>query len=68
MRFAEHAYENTRRVSFRNGAMFVPRCNKCGRIVKAYKSVRFDGNGQPKGNNAMCKKCGRTQMIWEGYL
>lgn len=68
MRFPEYTYENTPRVQFRNGATFVPKCEKCGRFVRVYKSVRFDGHGQPKGPNCHCKKCGRTQMIWEGYF
>jgi hypothetical protein len=45
----------------------VPVC-KCGRFVKAHKEVTFDGQGQPVGPNADCRKCGPVQMLWEGYV
>jgi hypothetical protein len=60
-------YENTRRITYGEGMTFVPVCEKCGRFVKAYKAVKRDINGQPVGNNAVCKKHGRTKMIFEGY-
>ena len=54
-------------VVYGDGALFERRCIKCGRIVKAYKKIKFDYQGQPIGNNAICKKHGRTQMLWQGY-
>lgn len=67
MSLDENRYEGTRRLVFGDGATFVPVCVKCNRFVKPYKRVRFDYQGQPKGNNAICKKHGRTQMLFEGY-
>lgn len=66
-------FENTRRVSYGTDgedecATFIPRCSKCSRFVKADESVKFDSNAQPVGDNATCSRCGRVQMIWEGYL
>jgi hypothetical protein len=60
-------YEDVRRVCFGEGATFVPVCHKCGRFVRPYKRVTFNGDGQPVGNNAHCKRCGRTRMLFEGY-
>jgi uncharacterized Zn finger protein len=60
-------YENTRRLVYGEGAHFVPVCETCGRFVKADKEVLFDAWDQPKGPNATCKKCGRVQMLWEGW-
>ncbi len=67
-------YEGFRRVVYggggreNDGAMFVPVCEKCGRFVKADKKIMFDGNGQPRGETATCKRCGRTTMPFEGYV
>mgnify|MGYP001604301832 FL=1 len=44
-----------------------PVCVKCRRFVKADETVWFDSRDQPKTPNATCKKCGRTEMVWEGY-
>lgn len=50
------------------GASFIPRCMKCGRAVKADKKISFNGEGQPaKQPNATCSRCGRIEMIFEGY-
>ena len=61
-------YENTRRLIYGDGASFIPRCQTCGRIVKADAEMTFDYEGQPVGENATCSKCGRVQMIFEGYI
>jgi len=66
----DYEYINTRRVSYAGGATFVPVCMKCGRYVKADKTIKtyFEGGlieGEP---NAMCSKCGRTEMIFEGFF
>lgn len=49
------------------GATFDPACPKCGCFVKADKTVRFKG-GVPVETNAACKKCGRVEMAFVGYL
>lgn len=63
-------YEGMWRLSYGDeGACFVPVCEKCGRFVKADGTVSFNGLGELKDcPNATCKKCGRTQMIFEGYI
>lgn len=67
---AEHTYENTRRIQYGDeGATFVPVCEKCGRYVKADKTVFFSEiDGLSKRPNATCAKCGRTWMVFEGFL
>jgi ribosomal protein S27AE len=48
--------------------MFVRRCPKCGRIVKADKVVTVGGlHSQPLDDNATCAKCGRVAMDFQGY-
>ena len=65
-------YPNMRRVSYDLGdegkAIFVPVCSTCGRFVTADGALTFDRDGQPAIPNAVCKRCGPTAMIWEGYL
>lgn len=68
--FSEYTYENTRRLTYGEGATFVPVCTKCGRYVKADEEISFNwlsGNlaDQP---NATCSKCGRIQMLFEGFI
>ena len=66
----ENAYENTRRVVYGEGATFVPVCQQCGRYVTADATLLFnklDGSLKP-GPNATCKKCGRTEMLFEGFI
>lgn len=63
------AYENTRRVMYLGGATFVPVCEKCGRYVKADDIIRAsEGQGLSPETNATCAKCGRTRMIFEGFM
>ena len=66
-------YENMRRVCYdadQNGtAMFVPVCEKCGRIVKADSSIKVhEWNGLADAPNATCSKHGRVKMLFEGFL
>jgi NAD-dependent SIR2 family protein deacetylase len=62
-------YENTRRVVYANGATFVPVCRKCGRYVKADDMIRCsEGRGLADEPNATCSKCGRTRMLFEGFM
>ncbi len=49
-------------------AYFIPVCEHCNKFVTPYDEIAFDGDGQPLGKNAYCKKCGDTTMIFEGYL
>jgi RNase P subunit RPR2 len=61
-------YEGVRRVKF-GGAQFIPVCKKCHRFVKADKTVWLHtSDSQPVEPNATCSKCGRTGMVFEGYV
>lgn len=64
-----YEYENMRRICYEGGATFIPVCEKCGRFVKADKTIftnEIDGlKDQPNGT---CMKCGRTKMIFEGFI
>jgi len=52
-----------------DGATFARVCAKCSRYVRADKVVRFSGLiGQPDRPNATCKHCGRTEMLFIGYV
>ena len=62
-------YENVRRIVYGEGATFVPVCCKCGRFVKADETVTFNGLGEyVDKENATCSKCGRTRMLFEGFV
>ena len=61
-------YEGTHRLVYGEGATFLPVGEKCGRFVKADATVTLRGDGQPAGPNATCSRCGRVQMLWEGYV
>ena len=64
----DYEYENVRRIVYEGGATFVPVCEKCGRFVKADKTVEVsEMNGLKKQPNASCKKCGRVEMLFEGF-
>ena len=70
----DYAYENFRRVVYgEDNATFVPVCKTCGRFVKADKflhftSKEFPGGIEPQEPNADCSRCGRTAMVFEGFL
>ena len=72
MRFPDYHYENVRRVVYGGdlGITFIPVCEKCGRFVKADGTVRTKGWNDEwvKEPNATCSKCGRVEMIFEGYI
>ncbi len=56
-------------IIYDGGATFTRKCQKCGRFVKPYKSVRVnDIKGLHQGPNATCRKCGRTRMPFWGFL
>lgn len=65
----DHSYENCRRVCYKEGATFVPVCERCGRFVKADGSIFVnDIAGLSPEPNATCSKCGRTRMLFEGFV
>jgi hypothetical protein len=62
-------YGVPRRVYGADDATFVPVCEKCGRFVKADKTIFVnEADGLSKEPNATCKKCGRTRMLFEGFI
>ncbi len=67
-----HEYEGVRRVVYGKGeyegATFVPVCKFCGRFVKADAKVYFQGGTIRHGTNATCAKCGRVEMLFEGFV
>jgi len=65
-----YEYENVRRLTYGDeGASFVPVCVRCGRFVKADKTIKIsDMFGLSLESNATCKKCGRTEMVFEGFV
>jgi len=68
MTYSDYSYENFRRVSY-DGAVFVPVCDKCGRFVKADDELMVNGLGEvSKEPNAICSKCGRINMPFEGWF
>jgi hypothetical protein len=63
------SYENMRRVVYEEGATFVPVCETCGRFVIADGSVQVNEiTGLSPSCNATCSKCGRTHMVFEGFI
>lgn len=75
---SDFEYPATRRISYGNsydggGMQFVPVCPHCGRYVKAdatldYRYNECNGITTFPNGNATCKKCGRVEMPFEGYL
>jgi hypothetical protein len=63
-------YEGTRRLVYGDeGATFIPVCVKCGRFVRADETIQFQFEGPPlEQPNATCRKCGRTNMFFEGFI
>jgi hypothetical protein len=62
-------YEGVRRVLYGDGMTFVPVCPQCGRFIKADKTVTVNGFGDYVAKpNATCKKCGRVEMPFEGFV
>lgn len=61
-------YEGVRRVVYgEEGALFVPVCPK-GHFVKEDEAVFVNQEtGVKRVPNATCKKCGRVEMIFEGF-
>ena len=67
-----YSYENLRRVSYTHSehgdAQFVPVCAKCFRFVKADATIRVGAITILHEPNATCSKCGRTEMLFEGWM
>jgi len=67
-----YEFEETRRISYDCGdngvAQFIPKCDKCGRFVKADETIKVGYAGLKKQPNATCNKCGRIEMIFEGFF
>ena len=65
-----YEYENVRRVIYGDGgATFIPVCQSCCRFVRADKTIKFNEiMGLSPDDNATCSKCGRTKMIFEGFI
>lgn len=65
----DFAYEGVpRKVYGESGACFIPVCPTCGRFVKADETVWINEAKGPRGPNATCKRCGRIDMPFEGYI
>ena len=69
-----YEYENLRRVIYPDDtgigtAVFIPVCPKCGRFVKANKIIRVNEiTGLKDEPNAVCRKCGKVKMPFEGFF
>lgn len=64
-----HDYPNTRRVVYGDErATFVPVCPHCGRYVKPDELIYVNDTGLSPKPNATCRKCGRVQMVFEGFM
>lgn len=62
-------YPNTRRVVYENGMTFVPVCERCGRFVVSDFAIPCSyANDLLDEPNATCSKCGRTKMLFEGFI
>jgi len=60
--------EEERIITYEGGATFIPKCDKCGRYVKADEIIEVnDIVGLKNQPNATCKKCGRVKMNFIGF-
>ena len=67
-----YAYPKLRRVVYEGGATFVPVCLTCGRFVIPDEEIVCGVSGgiypiEPE-TTAMCSRCGRTKMPFEGFI
>jgi len=63
-------FQNEPYQDYENGATFVRRCVTCCRFVKPDSVVytsEWDGHLKDAAN-ATCSKCGRTKMIFLGFM
>jgi len=56
------------RIQYESGAVFVRVCSKCGRFVKSDEVIYIGDAGLRSGPNATCRKCGRIEMVFEGFI
>ena len=64
----KYEYQNERYIQYEGGATFVRRCEKCKRFVKPDDVIHIKADGLVDKPNATCKKCGRTEMIFLGFM
>jgi hypothetical protein len=56
-------------IAYVGGATFIRQCETCRRYVKPYRSIRTnEACGLHPGPNAKCRKCGRTRMVFCGFM
>lgn len=56
-------------ISYGSGATFIPKCVTCGRYVKADLSIKYnDIEGLSDKPNCTCSKCGRSKMLFQGFI
>lgn len=65
---SDYEYEAMPRRCYEGGATFVPVCETCFRFVKADAEILAGDAGLHPGPNATCTKCGRTRMLFEGFM
>ena len=64
----EFAFTKEKRIIYGDGAVFLKRCKKCCRFVKAPESMVFNRAGNYiETDNTVCSKCGPTSVIFEGF-
>lgn len=62
-------YAECHHIIYGPDARFVPVCEQCGRFVKADETIYCsEGAGLSSEPNATCSKCGRTRMLFEGFV
>lgn len=63
-----YEFAKEKRIIYGDGGMFLRRCKKCCRFVKAPESMIFNGFGNyVETENTVCFKCGPTSLIFEGF-
>lgn len=66
---SDHYYVDGPRVTYEDNATFVRVCEKCGRFVVADEVILVnDVQGLHPKANATCSQCGRTRMLFEGFM
>jgi len=61
--------KDERYIQYEEGVTFIPKCEQCGQYVVADKNIFVnDQTGLSDKPNATCKKCGRTHMIFMGFI
>ena len=61
--------ERTPLQSYEGGATFVRQCSRCNRFVKPDETIQtHEWHGLKKQPNATCSKCGRTTMLFIGFI